>query len=654
MKLKSVVVHLALIVGSICVAVLFFEIYIRFGNIDKVEFQSFQSPLWIQDQTLTYSPVDKNFGRPNIVNTEGPFKANGTFNFAAVAKGQLVLDFSVRTNNFGFLSDHDYVKQRDPSKPEYRILVFGDSLAGTVTANYQWVDTIEELLNDEGRLKVLMGGKVFRIYNMGWPASGFPHFWDVYEQYARELDPNMIVVNFVYDDFPRSNKGPRIVEESEMLDQAVEILSRFKNENLRLLITQMPIFDDLFPKMITYPLTHQMLDRMPKLDFVDMRSHLPIEMGRKRVERWYNYPFDGHMSDYGGELYARAMAGLIAQRLTGESFDFRERDSAYFDSDVCLPSSELEENNQLSGSDFKEGVHEVELLVGAQPVDFGDGWRGLADGSHGPGKMRIMFKEEVSQEGLSKSESIRFFRTVQTIVSSKGVPSLTKFVGSASTLAGEDALLTFKARSPEKTWFRINFHRAYAVKGEAFKDNFIQFHDFLVDPTWKTIQLRISIPQLESKNIQGNPDNHFRFNIHPVVTDKLFSLDVRQFNLRRFVSRSFDQAALNRCAKRPREVSTVFRVASNQDIIQHLRNTVWEGMYKAKIWGFHFWAGEKVFRKVEALIPPLTKPFIERGFLPIAFGEKSEDVAYLNLFCTRKGLSLDNPGCYNNLHFFVK
>ena len=99
--------------------------------------------MWVQNQPLTTSEVDHKFGRKPVMIPNGLFKMNTTLDFAAVAPdGNVNMHFSVRTNNFGLLSDKDYVVKRQPEKPEFRIVVLGDSFTGTTTATYQWVDTL--------------------------------------------------------------------------------------------------------------------------------------------------------------------------------------------------------------------------------------------------------------------------------------------------------------------------------------------------------------------------------------------------------------------------------------------------------------------------------------------------------------------------------
>jgi hypothetical protein len=54
------------------------------------------------------------------------------------------------------------------------------------------------------------------------------------------------------------------------------------------------------------------------LDVIDMREHLPEASADER-HRWWNMPYDGHWSNDGAEIYGRAIADVVMQRLDGNS-----------------------------------------------------------------------------------------------------------------------------------------------------------------------------------------------------------------------------------------------------------------------------------------------------------------------------------------------
>ena len=54
--------------------------------------------------------------------------------------------------------------------------------------------------------------------------------------------------------------------------------------------------------------------RAARLDVIDMRERMPEPPANVGAE-WYNLPHDGHWNDAGAELYGRAMARLLAERV---------------------------------------------------------------------------------------------------------------------------------------------------------------------------------------------------------------------------------------------------------------------------------------------------------------------------------------------------
>lgn len=284
--------------------------------------------LWIQTHTLTRSPVDDFFGRKTEEHPQGLFKINTTFDIAVVHPIQGTLNLSTRSNNVGLLSDKVYRFERDLRQPEYRIVVLGDSMTGPTTSTYQWVDTIEDLLNDNPTLRKDVSGKEFRVYNLGWVGAGFQTFWKAFEKSGKHFSPDMVVVNFIEIDFPRTD-GPHLRSEDEMIAHAQLYLGKLLDANQNVVVTLMPHFNDVLPKFTEYKLTQRLNEAEPRANVVIMRDRLPTHLGPEEIDRWFNSPHDLHYSDRGGEIYARAMAGVIAERLTGAKIDFSQAVSKY-------------------------------------------------------------------------------------------------------------------------------------------------------------------------------------------------------------------------------------------------------------------------------------------------------------------------------------
>jgi hypothetical protein len=315
--------------ASVLLGLLLYEVFWRLELRNRIiDTVTTADSLWIQTHTLTRSPVDDFFGRKTEEHPKGLFKINTTFDIAVVHPARGTLNLSVRSNNVGLLSDHVYRFERDLRHSEYRIVVLGDSMTGPTTATYQWVDTVEDLLNSNKALQERVGGKEFRVFNLGWVAAGFQTFWKAYDKSGQYFSPDMVLVNYIEIDFPRT-EGPHLKSEDEMITHAKLYLSKLYDANANIVVTLMPHINDMVPKFKEYKLTQRLNEAEPRAKVVIMRDRLPTHLGSEEIDRWFNSPHDFHYSDRGGELYARAIAGVIAERLTGAKIDFSNTLSKY-------------------------------------------------------------------------------------------------------------------------------------------------------------------------------------------------------------------------------------------------------------------------------------------------------------------------------------
>jgi hypothetical protein len=99
--------------------------------------------------------------------------------------------YLIRTNGTGFRSDRPFPVQRSGGKR--RILLFGDSFtAGEGVSNGQrWGDALEQLLPDT------------EVYNFGLPATGTDQHYLIYEQYAREIEHDLLVIGLFVENVRR-------------------------------------------------------------------------------------------------------------------------------------------------------------------------------------------------------------------------------------------------------------------------------------------------------------------------------------------------------------------------------------------------------------------------------------------------------------------
>ena len=341
--LTNVGVYGVITLVSVTVAFGGFEIYARLQLVRQYSESSRGLPLIIQNQPLSIAEIDTLFNRKVRIDPKGfYFKVNETFATGLVATSGYIQEYVVRTNSLGFLSDKQYRMEPYPASPEYRIAVLGDSMTGMTTVTRQWVDTLEDLLNESVVLRKAVGGKTFKTINLGWPGAGFEVFQKAHYEKARKFMPDMVVVNFIENDFPRTAAGAHIVDMDEAVATADRSLREIAADHPNLIVTFMPGYGDMFPEppLRTPVLTERLRALTVPIAIVDTRIFLPIQVGSEKAKSWYNFPSDSHMSDLGGELYARAMAAVISERLTGTRIDFGEVPSRFFLPEVTVQPAE--------------------------------------------------------------------------------------------------------------------------------------------------------------------------------------------------------------------------------------------------------------------------------------------------------------------------
>ncbi|MFZ1908338.1 MAG: SGNH/GDSL hydrolase family protein [Burkholderiales bacterium] len=90
--------------------------------------------------------------------------------------------YLLRTNDYGFRSDSAFARER--SGTARRVLLFGDSFtAGEGVSNGQrFGDLLEKIVPD------------LEVYNFGLPATGPDQHYLVYQEYAREIEHDLLVI----------------------------------------------------------------------------------------------------------------------------------------------------------------------------------------------------------------------------------------------------------------------------------------------------------------------------------------------------------------------------------------------------------------------------------------------------------------------------
>jgi len=321
---------------SLLVGVFVFEIYHRFELAGRIQDKISNSYLWIHSNSLHSDPnnLDNYLKSFNKTPKGGQFRASSRFDLSIVHEKRGSKNFTVRTNAHGLLSEKEYVEKRDPKNPEYRVAVLGDSFTGPTTATYQWVDTIEDLLNANSELKELFPNVTFKTYNFGWIGAGFQTFWKEFNEGARHFDPDLVIINYIEKDFPRAD-GKHFSDNTEMVLHAKKHVQKIFDAHDNFLVTLMPVYSDFDENLDSgiagYKTTEMLEKEYPPFKPVRMRALMPVHLGKVEIASWFNIPHDAHYSDRGGEIYARVLSALISEKITGKRLDFSTIETQHSD-----------------------------------------------------------------------------------------------------------------------------------------------------------------------------------------------------------------------------------------------------------------------------------------------------------------------------------
>jgi tetratricopeptide (TPR) repeat protein len=107
---------------------------------------------------------------------------------------RLVYQTHVHTNNFGWISHHDYSVQK--AADEYRIAVVGASLTASVTNETPWADILQQRLNEDLELLRALDVKRISVLNFGLPGASIQQIWNSGAPVARRFSPDLLLVNF--------------------------------------------------------------------------------------------------------------------------------------------------------------------------------------------------------------------------------------------------------------------------------------------------------------------------------------------------------------------------------------------------------------------------------------------------------------------------
>ena len=318
------------LIAPIFLGLVLYESFVRYSIFHDLTKIRKSATIWLQDNTLTPSPWDEISGNKPKMHPQGLFKVNTEFNISVIHPSLGPANFQTRTNNVGLLSDKDYIFARDHRSPEYRIVILGDSMTGPTTSTYQWVDTLEDLLNNNPEFRKAIGGKAVRIYNLGWIGAGFNTFADAWKRVGQYFDPDYVLLNYIEIDLERLPKGV-LTDDDAKVKNAVFYLNKIIPFVRKFSLTLMPTYGELGAVSAPTYSASTLLEKALGRPITVMRELLHGYDIPAEVESWFSLPHDAHYSDRGGEIYARALATYLAKEVSGLNIDFSQAKSRYGD-----------------------------------------------------------------------------------------------------------------------------------------------------------------------------------------------------------------------------------------------------------------------------------------------------------------------------------
>ena len=404
--------------------------------------------------------------------------------------------FRVETNNLGFFSKFDYPKNAQDKDRHFDIVVLGDSMTGIRELNGdQWVDQLQEILN-KSDFSEAIGGKTVRTFKLGWPGAGFEHVWSAYEDYGQKFNPDLIVVNYIEQDFPRTIAGPHLDSDSEILSQAEISLDRFQKTGKPTLYLIMPELVDLQMRDRPYRYSSKLQNLLPEIELVDVRSTYPTHLTSLEITSLFSMPFDGHPSDTGATVYAHLVAQQIFKKFNFTPKNYKREKN---------PCSNILKNSKFLG--LPDRGSPLALNVSKTVGD----WQLTPDGQGGKGESEVSVETSSDKDYFDELTNVLVWQ--QLSGSTEGLPSLSQISTNISNVASQ-YVVSFHAQSenPMELLLNVFFHEK--DKG----DHYIATKTFNIKNEWQKFSLQANIPD-------SAKSGYIRITLAPTPKGKVFQLN---------------------------------------------------------------------------------------------------------------------------------
>lgn len=640
MKFRSKEFAVFILVNGLAVAAAYgiFEYKVRLEL--KEHYSGNATPMMVRNQTLT-----RAFGKDILtgeaqIHPDGLIMPNEVFDTIFILRNKVVFESHARSNNLGFLSEKTYSIEPDPENKEFRIALLGDSMTGQTTADTHWPDVLEDILNSQAELKEKSGNINFRIYNGALPGAGFKAFWRIYEESIKQFNPDLIIVNYIESDFPRTGKPGHMAhmsDEEAMVSNALVYVRKFLELDIPVFFTVMPLYADLYPELLEFLKTHTLKKMEPKSKVFMMHERMPWKGKSRKVYQWYNLPHDGHMSEKGGVVYAWAMAGLIAEQVAGVAIEERKEP---------LEFSKLNamnwKHNLIQNGDFSQFPREDSILITHDSLPIQGGWAFTIDGANGTGRGSLkQGKADQDQPHLSLLSNT-YFQYQEVAKPTNGNSSLSTYIRGWQSKAGLQANLVFRARSENNSPLHVHLQASFGSHKSGAQSAVLFSEPIYLTDMWQEITVPVDLSLMKGKQSETEDQDYIFVSFQKWDRTKPlnFALGDVLFLVEKDSGSSFKETVGKR--KIPVEAFTKLRKDINERFVA-------SRSFSFKPYGFFKLLGRDI-RYTE--IPPNKK--IHYGLEKLILEVDPPEPVYLYLYCTSLPLTLDNPDCHHFYQVFVQ
>jgi hypothetical protein len=175
--------------------------------------------------TVTVRPFTELAAQPGGV--YGNYQPHRPITFSSYdGAGRLLQRHTIRINNYGWPSEHDY--SRTKLAGEFRIAIVGDSMTASINNERPWPDVLQRHLNADRHLLNVLDAERISVLNLGVVGASVQFMANPLAVVARRFSADLVVMNFIGDDlarrhgdvFSKKNPVPALVPEPATVNDA--------------------------------------------------------------------------------------------------------------------------------------------------------------------------------------------------------------------------------------------------------------------------------------------------------------------------------------------------------------------------------------------------------------------------------------------------